>query len=230
MNASFMYNDVKEFIMYLSTKLSAIKGVGPKKYELLNKLGLYTIEDFIEFYPRRYIDRRNIVGLSEIRRDMTCTVRAFVVDIQISKRYGKKEYLKIKTSDGSFFMDVIFFNAKYVSNLFQMNKEYLFYGKVAFGQGSFSMTHPDFTPSDKPSQQFTSIQPVYSLTEGLSQKDLLKIATQILTDIELEETLPEKLVSEKKLMSREQSIKTLHFPVNREGYKAAKYRLVLKSS
>lgn len=214
--------------MYLSTKLSAIKGVGPKKYELLNKLGLYTVEDFIEFYPRRYIDRRHVVGLSEIKNEMTCTVRAFVIDIQISKKYGKKDYLKIKTSDGAFFLDVIFFNARYVSGLFKMNQEYLFYGKITYGQGSFSMTHPDFTPSDEPSALFTSIQPVYPLTEGLTQKDMVKIATQIMEGIRLEETLPGYLIEEHKLMPREQSIKTLHFPTSREGYKVSKYRLVFE--
>jgi len=214
--------------MYLSTKLSSLKGVGPKKYELLNKLGLYTIEDFIEAYPRRYVDRRQILGLGDIKADMTCTVRAFVVDMQVTKRFGKKEYLKIKTSDGSFFMNVVFFNARYVSGLFQLNKEYLFYGKVTYGQGGFTMTHPDFTPSDKVSDLFEKIQPIYPLTEGLSQKDMLKVSNQIFSTMDFEETLPEDLRERYHLLPRDRSIKSIHFPEGREGYKAAKYRLVFE--
>ena len=214
--------------MYLETKLSSIKGIGPKKYELLNKLGLFTVEDFIEFYPRRYIDRRNIVGLADIKAEMICTVRAFVIDIQSSQSYGRKDYLKIKTSDGSFFMDVVFFNARYVSGNFKFNREYLFYGKVTYGPGGFSMTHPDFTPVEKPSDQFTKIQPVYPLTEGLSQKDMIKIATQVFLNLEIEETLSQELIDEHHLMPRDNSLKLIHFPENRETYKKAKYRLVFE--
>ncbi len=214
--------------MYLSTKLSSLKGVGPKKYELLNKLGLYTIEDFIEMYPRRYIDRRSIIGLADIKAEMTCTVRTFVIDIQVSKRFGKKDYLKIKTSDGSFFLEIMFFNARFVSGLFQENTEYLFYGKVTYGPGGFTMTHPDFTPSDKPSDLFNKIQPIYPLTEGLSQKDMLKISTQIFTTMDFVETLPPAVIEEHKLMPRDRSIKIIHFPENREGYKTSKYRLIFE--
>lgn len=214
--------------MFLKTSLSSIKGVGPKKYALLNKMNLYTVEDFVEMYPRRYIDRRHIVSLSEIKADMSCTVRAFVIDIQVSSRYGKKEHLKIKTSDGSFFLDIIFFNAKYVSGLFKINKEYLFYGKVTYGPGGFTMTHPDFCSAEHPSVLFDKVQPVYSLTEGLSQKDMLKIATQIFEELTFEETLPDRILEQHKLMDRDKSIKEIHFPDSREAYRVSKYRLVFE--
>lgn len=209
-------------------KLSSIKGIGPKKYTLLNKMGLYTVGDFIEYYPRRYIDRRNIVGLSEIKADMTCSVRAMVIDIQVSSRYGKKEYLKIKTSDGMFFLDVIFFNARYVSGLFKHHHEYIFYGKISYGQNGFTMTHPDFTPADKPSDLFTQIQPVYPLTEGISQKDMLKIAKNIFEYVHIEETLKESFRNDYHLIDRERAIKEIHFPTAREAYRVAKYRLVFE--
>lgn len=214
--------------MFLKTSLSSIKGVGPKKYALLNKMGLKTVEDFAEMYPRRYIDRRHIVGLADIKAEMTCTVRAFVIDIQVSSRYGKKEYLKIKTSDGSFFLDVIFFNARYVSGLFKLNKEYLFYGKVTYGQGGFTMTHPDFCSAEHPSDQFNKIQPVYPLTEGISQKDMLKISSQIFETIHFEEFLPESIINEHKLIDRDKAIKEIHFPDSRDAYKVSKYRLVFE--
>jgi len=214
--------------MFLKTSLSSIKGVGPKKYALLNKMGLYTVEDFVEMFPRRYIDRRHIVGLSDIKAEMTCTVRAFVIDIQVSSRFGKKEYLKIKTSDGSFFLDVVFFNARYVSGLFKLNKEYLFYGKVTYGQGGFTMTHPDFCSSEHPSDQFKKIQPVYPLTEGIGQKDMLKISTQIFETMRFEEFLPKAIIDEHKLIDRDKALKEIHFPDSRDAYKVSKYRLVFE--
>ncbi|MBN2796718.1 MAG: ATP-dependent DNA helicase RecG [Clostridia bacterium] len=214
--------------MLLQTKLSSIKGVGPKKYELLSKMGLNTVEDFLEHYPRRYIDRRHIIGLSEIVNEMTCTVRATVVDIQISSRFGKKEYLKIKTTDGEYFLDVIFFNARYVSGLFKINREYLFYGKISYTQGCFSMTHPDFTSSEKPSELFSSIQPVYSLTDGLTQKDMFKISKEIFKGLILSETLDDYIIKKHQLCSRQQAIEEVHFPTSREGFKVSKYRLIFE--
>lgn len=214
--------------MILSTKLSDIKGIGPKKYELLNKLNLYNVKDFLEFYPRRYVDRRHVIGLSEIKADMTCSVRTMVIDIQVSSRYGKKEHLKIKTSDGMFFLDVVFFNARFVSGLFKYNTEYIFYGKVTYGPNGFTMTHPDFTPADKPSELFTKIQPIYPLTEGLNQKDLLKLSNMIFSDVHIDETLPQSIIDAHHLCSKEQAIKIIHFPENRDGYKVAKYRLVFE--
>lgn len=214
--------------MYLTTKLSELKGVGPKKYDLLKKLGLNTVGDFIECYPRRYIDRRHIIGLADIQVDMVCTVRATVIDLSVSKRYGKKEYLKIKTSDGMFFLDVVFFNARYVSGMFKINKTYLFYGKVSYGPTGLSMTHPDFCTADHPSEMFSKIQPVYPLTEGLTQKDMLKIAQQIFERSKCEETLPEWLLKAHKLMPRHESVLGIHFPEGREAYKVAKYRLIFE--
>lgn len=208
--------------------LSDIKGIGPKKYSLLNKLGLFDVDDFIDFYPRRYIDRRNVISLSEINTDMTCTVRVMVIDIQISSKYGGKDYLKLKTTDGQFFMDVLFFNAKYVANLFKLNQEYLFYGKVTYNQNGFGMTHPDFTSSYNPSVDFKNIQPVYPLTENLGQKDMLKISKAIFDNRTIEEVLPESIVEKYKLCSKEKAVKTIHHPEGREQYKVAKYRLVFE--
>lgn len=214
--------------MLLQTKLSSIKGVGPKKYDLLKKLNLYTIEDFLEHYPRRYIDRRHVIGLGEMRHDMTCTVRATVVDIQVSSRFGRKEYLKIKCTDGEFFLDVIFFNARYVSGLFKINREYLFYGKVAYNQSGFSMTHPDFTSAEKVSDLFQSIQPVYPLTEGLSQKDMFKISKEIFSGLILTETLDDFIIKKHQLCSRQQAMEEIHFPTSRDGFKVARYRLIFE--
>ena len=219
---------VRGDVMYMSTLLSSIKGVGPKKFDKLNKLGLHRVNDFIDFYPKRYIDRRNIMPLSEILAEMICSVRVVVVDISVSSRYGKKELLRIKTSDGQFFMDVYFFNARYVSGLFKLNKEYIFYGKVTYGSNGFSMTHPDFTQSANPSDDFLKIQPVYSLTEGLSQKDMNKISKKIFSDIDIDEILPPSILLEHNLCSREKAVNTIHFPEGREDYRVAKYRLVFE--
>ena len=214
--------------MYMSTLLSSIKGVGPKKYDLLKKIGLITVGDFVEHFPRRYVDRRNITPLSEIQVNMTCCIKVVVVDFQVSQRFGKKDYLKIKATDGNCFIDIIFFNARYVSGMFKMNKEYLLYGKISLGKNGFSMTHPDFTNSNNPSDDFLRIQPIYPLTDGLSQKDMIKIANIIIAEVKMEESLPEDMVSKYKLYSKEKAVKTIHFPEGRNEYKVSKYRLIFE--
>ncbi len=214
--------------MEMSAELSSLKGIGPKKFALLNKIGLFTIQDFIDYFPRKYIDRRSIVSLGEIKADMTCSIRATVIDFQVSSNYGKKDFLRIKATDGQFFIDILFFNARYVSGLFKHNREYIFYGKVAYGQNGFSMTHPDFTPTAKMSDSFLRVQPVYSLTDGLSQKDMIKISNLIFEQMKIANLLPESIIGKHKLCNREFAISNIHFPKGREEYKIAKYMLVFE--
>ena len=214
--------------MYLTSPLSEIKGVGPKKYDLFKKLNLFRVEDLLSYYPRRYVDRRHILSIAEIKKDMTCTVRGTVIDITASSPYGKKQHLKIKISDGQFFMDIIFFNAKYVSGLFKPGKTYLFYGRVVYNQASFAMTHPDFTSNEKPSDLFLRVQPIYGLTEGLHQKDVFNTVKHIFDSLIIQETLPQALMDEYNLCRYEEAIKNIHFPVSRGAYKAAKYRLIFE--
>ncbi len=217
-----MYNSVEVDML-----LTEIKGVGKKKYSLLNKLGLYTVDDCIDFFPRRYIDRRMISSLSEIRVDENYTVRVKVIDKKVSGRYGK-EVLKIVTTDGEYFLNIIFFNARYITSSIKIGEEYLFYGKVTYSRNEYFIYHPDFTLSENPSELFKAVQPIYRLTEGIYNKDMLKIMKQVLEISYIEENLPETVLNEYKLMPREQSIKNLHFPNDKSEYKKAKYRMIFE--
>jgi len=212
----------------MTTALREIKGVGPKKYELFNKLNLYRVEDLITYFPRRYVDRRQVVSMSEVKPDMTCTLRGTVVDISSSRGYGRKDHLKIKVSDGDYFLDVVFFNARFVSGLFKVGKTYLFYGRVQYNFGNMTMTHPDFTSDDRPSDLFLKVQPIYGLTEGLGQKDVFKTINQIMEGLIIHESLPQSVIEAYKLCRYEEAIRNIHFPSGREAYKAAKYRLVFE--
>lgn len=214
--------------MYMATPLSEIKGVGPKKYALLNKMNLHRVEDLLSFYPRRYVDRRQILSMAEVCPDMTCTVRATVIDITGSGHYGKSDHLKLKISDGEFFMDVMFFNARYVSGMFKRQKTYLFHGRVHFNMGALTMTHPDFTCSERPSELFLKVQPIYGLTEGLHQKDVFKTVSQIFDGLIIHETLPSSILEAFDLCAYEDALKNIHFPESRGAYKAAKFRLIFE--
>lgn len=214
--------------MYMKTPLSEIKGVGPKKYALFNKLNLFRVEDLMTFYPRRYIDRRAIFSMGEVKVDMICTVRGTVIDLTTSRSYNKKDHLKIKITDGEFFMDIVFFNASYVSGLFKTKESYLFYGKVHFNMNSMTMTHPDFTLSEAPSELFLKVQPIYGLTEGLHQKDVFNTMNHIFDGLIIHETLPNNIIEQYKLCQYEEALKQIHFPLSRGAYKAAKYRLIFE--
>ena len=101
--------------MELKDKVTELKGVGPKKAEALEKLGIKTLEDMICFFPRDYEDRRNVVKIAQLKADVAAVIRG-KVDLIVSDRYkyGRKQLLRLLISDDTGALEIVFFNAKYL--------------------------------------------------------------------------------------------------------------------
>ena len=108
-----------------------IKGVGPTRVELLNKLGIYTLEDVITYFPRDYEDRGKFKLISELQNEETAAFKAVVIS-KVSEnriRKGMTIYKSIARDEtGSVILT--FFNQSYLKNTLQVGKEYAFFGKI----------------------------------------------------------------------------------------------------
>ncbi|QIB69367.1 ATP-dependent DNA helicase RecG [Aminipila butyrica] len=210
--------------MNLKDAVSAIKGVGPKKAEALKKLDIDSVEDFLYFYPRSYQDWRQATPVGQLRDGELSLIQG-TVKLKIKGGYGKKQTLKLLVSDDSGSAEVVFFNAAYLLNKFEVEQVYFFYGKVSVEYGKVQLRHPEFLKSgQKPAY---GILPVYPLTRGISQTDLYKwqhMAQHLLN--QLEEPLSQQMLERNKLCSLMYALENIHFPQDRNHLKAAKYRLV----
>lgn len=223
----------------LSTPMQFIKGVGPKLAALLEKKGIRTAEDALYFIPREYQDRREMKKISrvEIGRFETVVGDVLAVDV-IGFKGGRKKVFEIMVGDGSGIIvgKWFHFNLRFMKGRFKKGDKVIMSGEVrAFG-GQREMHHPDveaFDDTDK--LNFGRIVPVYSLTEGLGEKTLRRIISQVVTGYAdgIIDGIPGEIIRRKGLMPLKEALREVHFPSGTEdisalltGRSAARRRLV----
>ena len=103
--------------MELKESISVLKGVGPKKAAALEKLGIKTIEDLMLFFPRDYQDRRCVCPIGQLEDGMPVVIRG-KIDLVMKDPYrrGRKQILRLLASDESGKVEILFFQARYLSD------------------------------------------------------------------------------------------------------------------
>ena len=215
--------------MKLQDKVSVIKGVGSKKAELLNNMRVWTLDDLLHLFPRKYEDRRAVSYIMEAPFDRDVLISGKVVAKQLKgSPYNKKTPLRVLVEDNSANLEVLFFNGKYLANYFNVGSEYTFYGKITLNNGRRQMAHPEFhKKGDK--EDVRGIFPVYPLTDGMTQATLRKLVKDVIPLAEeSKEWLPSEVVSKYNLCSPSYAIKNIHFPMDERQVKEARYRMVFE--
>lgn len=213
----------------LQKDVKYIKGVGPNRVLLLNKLGIFTLEDLITYYPRTYEDRNKPKNIAECQEGEEVLIEAVVCSPINNVRLKGRTMQRMVIRDETGTAYITWFNQTYLKNMFIVGKKYKFYGKVSKKTGRVSMTSPVFEGLEK--NNITGrIVPIYPLTYNLSQNALRKImenAVEIAYG-NLEETLPKYLIDKYKLENINDATKHIHFPENFEEFKKARNRLVFE--
>jgi ATP-dependent DNA helicase RecG len=205
--------------------MDALPGIGPKKAEAFGRLQIFSPWDLLFHFPREYQDLRQCAEISALRDGEKALVCAKVLMIIKGKGFGRKRTLRLLVEDGTGRMEVLFFMSGYMDRAFQQGFPYFFYGKVRVENGRSRMLHPDFMTFD--GEASGRIQPIYPLTKGLTQKDLRKHISALLSDSDdLPETLPHAILQKKKLCGLAYALKNIHFPEDEQKYKEARYRLI----
>ena len=157
------------------TKLS---GIGEKRAVLFRKLGINTVGDMISYYPRAYDNWADVTPISSVVPGERCVVRARVStpvnNVRIS---GGRMMAKLSVSDDSGYLNLVFFNNKYISTMLRYGEEYCFMGRVAYDNYGYQMVSPEFSKADTSE----AITPVYNLTAGLTNRMLIKAAKDALS-------------------------------------------------
>ena len=215
--------------MDLEKDVKFVKGVGPSKVKLLNKLEIYTLKDLISYYPRTYEDRSKAKYLSDCVDGEEATIEAIacsrISEIKMPKKTMQKLIIRDETMTGT----VTWFNQNYLKNIFYTGKKYRFYGKISKKYNNISIVSPVFDEIGY-TKNTGKIIPIYPLTYQLTQNVLRKIIENGIEEVKdnLQETLPEYLLKEYKLSNINQAIYNIHFPQKFEDFKLARYRLVFE--
>ena len=181
----------------LNKEVQFIKGVGPNRVKLLNKIGIFTLEDLITYYPREYEDRSKPKNICDLEDGEEALISAIPISRLTEVRIRKNLTLcKLAVRDETGLCQITWYNQTYLKNSFNTHDRYKFFGKVSFKAGKIEMQSPvfDLENIDKNTGR---IIPIYPLTYSLSQNTIRKIIEQGLAEVEgkLEETLPDYLIN-----------------------------------
>ncbi len=215
--------DLKQSVQY-------IKGVGPNRSALLNKLGIFTLEDLITYFPRTYQDRDKPKKIADIVDGEENLIEAIALSDVIENKIRKNMSIyKLIVGDETGRCVITWFNQSYVKKLFRQGAKYKFYGKATNKLGRVEMKSPVFDEDGK-NKNTGKIVPIYPLTYNLSQNAIRQAIENALKMVngKLEETMPDYLIKEYNLYNRNTAIEQIHFPKNFENYKNARKRLVFE--
>lgn len=214
----------------LEKDVKYIKGVGPNRVKLLNKLGIFTLKDLITYYPREYEDRSKPKTISEAVNNEDILIKAIAVSKVVEIKIKKNMCMyKLTVNDGTANCYITWFNQSYIKNLIKLGETYYFYGKANVKNGKVTMNSPVFDSEEK-HKNTGKIIPIYPSTFQLSQNTLRQIIENGLKEVEnsIEETMPEYLLKEYSLMNLNKATTQIHFPEDFEQFKLARNRLVFE--
>lgn len=206
-----------------------IKGVGPNRIKQLNKLGIYTLEDIITYYPRGYEDRGICKNIADLVDGEEALIKAICVSKMSEIRVRKNMSIcKLIVRDDTATCTLTWFNSSFLKNRFHVGETYKFFGKVKRKLNQIEIMTPTFDETNS-NKNTDRIIPVYPSTFNLSQNMLRKIIENALIEVEnLPETLPTYLIDKYKIMGKEEAIHQIHFPEDFNKYKRARQRLVFE--
>lgn len=205
--------------------LKTLQGIGPKKEQYLNKLGITGIQDLIEYYPRSYEDRTNerlLCDSGEEPNLFHLRIDSALFTRKIGHRRAVSNFL---ASDRSGRARISFWHHPHALPKLTVGEEYYFFGKADYKYGEYSLSNPIYGRTK--TGDLGSIVSRYSVTEGLTTTEIRAFIKEACMKYanEVRENLPQAMLQNMGLMSRRNAIIRIHFPRTVEEIDAAKRRL-----
>lgn len=196
--------------------IQSLKGIGPAKAKLFNKLGVRTVEDLLYHYPRGYKDKSITTNIEDLLPEYQYTIKVTVLNKPTDVRSQKGLIIaKAAVGDETGKLNIVWFNNRFIKNMIKQGDELYLYGKVKLMGRDLVMESPEFEKvGSKESVNLLRIVPEYPLTEGLGHKDIRKAVYGALelTKGKLSDIFPEDFRKRYQLSEFNFSINNIHFP------------------
>ena len=196
------------------TNIQCLKGIGEKTYNGFKKLGVETVDSLITMYPRYYLTYEDPVLLSELTAGERAAVQVRITsDVNIRYVRGLK-IVSCLGKDSSGTMTFTWFNMPYLKKQIHRGEDYIFVGTPVFKNGRLMMEHPEIFKEEDYSAKQQTLQPVYPLTSGITNKTVSKAVMQTEEYIKgIREYLPEQILKKYRPMDYSEAIWNVHFPI-----------------
>lgn len=224
------------FASDLDTTIEFLKGVGPKRAEILQKeLGIFTYAQLLTYYPFRYIDRTRFYKVSELHPDLPYVqiLGRITGKETIGEKHKKRIVARLTDETGT--IELVWFQSlKWVDENVMRGKVYIAFGKPTVFNGSFSISHPEMENYPRPVTVTgnMTLQPVYNSTEKLKKftldsKGIQKLQALLIEQClpEVKETIPAYILEKYKMVNRREALLNIHFPKDSVSLQHAQRRL-----
>lgn len=211
----------------MSTSLRTLKGVGEKTEKLFAKIGVTDMESLLSYYPRNYDAYEEPVEIRSLEEGAVVAISVAVITGVYVNQVRNLQVITTTVADLTGKISVTWFNAPYLRSTVRKGSRFVLRGRVVRKQGKLQMEHPEiFTPAAY-EEILHSLQPIYGLTAGLSNKTIVKLIHQVLDEQKLQtEYLADEYKERYHLADRNFAIPAIHFPKNMQELLAARRRLV----
>lgn len=208
--------------------LEKISGIGEKRKEILNKIGIKNSLDLLYYFPRKYIDFGKLTKIINVKNGEYAQIQGEVISVERRSVRSNLNILKVKFFDETSSLYGVWFNQPYLEKIFKKGKRFLLMGEVSYSFGEWQIENPDFEEIESfKSDTQEKIVPIYSQTKGLSSKiisnyvkEALKISEPFIID-----PLPKEIIKKRELVSLLFALKNIHFPEKRESLQKSEFRL-----
>lgn len=228
------------------TDVMYMKGVGPKIAYKLNKLGIYTVQDLMLYFPKKHIDYSSRTLIRDLKEGETTTVFGYIKSVSAFNTQKKLSVVKVTVADESGRLDLSFFQAK--SNRFMLErtksqfpinagimlsgkvKRNNYDGKLTFDKPTYSIMTGEFLEDKNSNLNIARIVPIYTVCEDLSIKVLRRAifnAIQKYKD-EIENVIPDFMRKKIGLLDKKTAVEQIHFPESQELLEQARFSLIFE--
>lgn len=217
----------------LKTSIQYIKGVGPKRAELFNKMGLFTVEDILYNLPRRYEDRSNFTPISKVIIGQYHTLKGEILTFGLKRTKKGSSIFQVAVGDDTGVIYAMWFNQPFVKKYFKVGQKIILYGKVdmydvlVINQPEYEIIGEEETDD---SAHIGRIVPIYPLTKDVTQRFIRSLTKMVVEKYVrfLQDVLPTKIRAKLRLVDIRFAINNIHFPASNENLKRAYRRIVFE--
>lgn len=215
-----------------------IKGVGPRKEEVFNNLGVYTVKDLLYYFPFRYEDRSNFKEIKDLEEGISCVVKGVVYVKNLKKipyfvRTTKvRSIFEVVLKDKTGIVEIIWFNQHYLDDLINTGDEIIIYGKPTRPENKLRFVSPEYEISEKGDNSLNigRIVGAYKLTASLTQKFIRRIIFSCLNNFKRDssDSVPFYIRKENNFPNIVESLENIHFPVSWIEAERARERFIFE--
>ena len=228
------------------TDVTYVKGVGPKVAYKLNKLGIYTANDLITYFPKRHVDYSERTLIRDLKEGLETTVFGYIKSVSAFNSKNNLAVVKVKIADESGQFDLNFFQSKAnrfmmerIKSQFPLNAPIMISGKVKLNnydnrltidKPTYSIMTGEFLEDSNSNLNLARIVPIYTVCENLSIKTLRRAIFNAIQSFknDIENVLPDFLREKYGILDKKKAVEQIHFPESMELLERARFSLIFE--